>query len=80
MNYVLRCLFIALALLLLPAVGASAKDYEIFTRSNLEFVQHDGASLAGDLYLPKGLDKIPVVIAIHGGGCRAAVGIVPALC
>jgi acetyl esterase/lipase len=34
----------------------------------LEFAQHDGASLAGDLYLPKGLDKAPVMIAAHGGG------------
>jgi acetyl esterase/lipase len=62
-----RCLVFALALVL-PAAGAWARDYEVFTRPNLEFVQHDGASLAGDLYLPKGLDKAPVVISIHGGG------------
>jgi len=28
-------------------------------------------ALAGDLYLPKGLDKAPVVIAAHGGGWQA---------
>src|SRR5262249_59868885 len=53
---------------MLPAAGAWTKDYEVVTRPNLEFVQHDGASLAGDLYLPKGLGKAPVVIAAHGGG------------
>jgi acetyl esterase/lipase len=69
MNSTLRCLLVALAVL--PAVGAWAKDYEVVIRSNLEFVQHDGASLAGDLYLPRGLDKAPVVIAVHGGGWQA---------
>ena len=38
------------------------------TRSNVEFAEHDGVKLAGDLYLPKGLDKAPVLIAAHGGG------------
>src|SRR5258708_21021340 len=63
----LRCHFVALALVL-PGAGAWAKDYGVVTRPNLEFVQHDGANLAGDLYLPKGLDKAPVIIAAHGGG------------
>ena len=67
MKSTLRCLSLALALAL-PAADAWAKDYEVVTRPNLEFVQHDGTSLAGDLYLPKGLDKAPVVIAVHGGG------------
>jgi len=67
MKSTLRCLFLALASAL-PAADAWAKDYEVVTRPNLEFVQHDGTSLAGDLYLPKGLDKAPVVVAAHGGG------------
>jgi acetyl esterase/lipase len=67
MKSALRCLSLTLALAL-PATGAWTKDYEVVTRPNLEFVQHDGANLAGDLYLPKGLDKAPVVIAAHGGG------------
>jgi acetyl esterase/lipase len=66
----LRCLSLTLALIL-PTAGAWAKDYEVATRPNLEFVQHDGANLAGDLYLPKGLDKAPVVVAAHGGGWQA---------
>jgi len=67
MKSVLCCLSLTFALML-PAAGAWTKDYEVVTRPNLEFVQHDGASLAGDLYLPKGLGKAPVVIAAHGGG------------
>jgi acetyl esterase/lipase len=67
MKSALRCLSLTLALVL-PATAAWTKDYEVVTRPNLEFVQHDGANLAGDLYLPKGLDKAPVVIAAHGGG------------
>jgi acetyl esterase/lipase len=70
MNSTLRCLFVALTLVL-PAADAWAKDYEVVTRPNLEFVQHDGAHLAGDLYLPKGVDKAPVIIAAHGGGWQA---------
>ena len=70
MNLVLRCLSVALAVVLSGA-SAWAKDYEVVTRPNLEFAQHDGASLAGDLYLPKGLDKPPVIVAVHGGGWQA---------
>ena len=33
-----------------------------------EYVEHDGVKLTGDLYLPKGLDKAPILIAAHGGG------------
>jgi hypothetical protein len=40
--------------LVLPAANADAKDYEVVTRPDLEFVQHDGARLVGDLYLPNG--------------------------
>src|SRR5260370_23836657 len=70
MNSALRCLSVVLALVL-PVAGAWARDFEVVNRPNLEFVQHDGTNLAGDLYLPKGLDKAPVVIAIHGGGWQA---------
>ena len=47
---------------------AHAQAYGVSTRSNVEFAEHDGVKLAGDLYLPKGLDKAPVLIAVHGGG------------
>jgi acetyl esterase/lipase len=70
METMLRWLFVALTLVL-PAVSAFAKDYEVVIRPNLEFIKHDGTNLSGDLYLPKGLDKPPVVIAAHGGGWQA---------
>jgi len=70
MKSALCCLSLTLALML-PAAGAWTKDYEVATRPNLEFVQHDGVNLAGDLYLPKGLGKAPVVVAAHGGGWQA---------
>jgi acetyl esterase/lipase len=67
MKLMLRGLLLVLALAL-PVTGAGAVDYQVVTRSNIEFARHGGAAVAGDLYLPKGLDKAPVVIAIHGGG------------
>jgi acetyl esterase/lipase len=36
--------------------------------ANIEYVAHDGVKLTGDLYLPKGVAKTPLVIGIHGGG------------
>jgi len=41
---------------------------EVTTRVNIEYVEHDGVKLMGDLYLPKGLAKAPLIIGIHGGG------------
>jgi poly(3-hydroxybutyrate) depolymerase len=49
-------------------VAAQAQSYGVTTRTKIEYAQHDGAKLAGDLYLPKGLDKAPLLIAAHGGG------------
>ena len=54
--------------LLLPAAAAQAATYEVTTRNDIEFAEHDGTKLLGDLYLPKGLDKAPVLVAVHGGG------------
>ena len=47
---------------------AHAQAYGVITRSDVEYAEHDGVKLAGDLYLPKGLDKAPVLVAVHGGG------------
>src|SRR5438445_8661260 len=51
----------------LAAVPAVAQ-HEVTTRTNIEYVEHDGVKLSGDLYLPKGVAKAPVIIAVHGGG------------
>lgn len=61
-------LLIALAL---PAASVVAAEYGVTTRPNIEYARHDGNALVGDLYLPKGLEKAPVVIAVHGGGWQA---------
>src|SRR5688500_15578896 len=50
------------------ALTAEAQPYEVTTQTNVEYVEHDGVKLAGDLYLPKGVAKAPVIIAAHGGG------------
>lgn len=50
------------------AANAVAKDYEVVTRPDITYVERDGVKLVGDLYLPKGLDKAPVLVAVHGGG------------
>src|SRR3984885_5100375 len=61
--------FMAAALAMLLAAGhASAAEYEIVNHADLVFAEHDGTKLVGDLYLPKGRSKAPVLVAVHGGG------------
>lgn len=50
------------------ASAAVARDYEVTKRSGVVYVERDGVKLIGDLYLPKGLDKAPMLVAVHGGG------------
>ena len=46
--------------LLMP--GASAKaDYEVMTRNDILFAEHDGVRLLGNFYAPKGVEKAPVI-------------------
>jgi acetyl esterase/lipase len=61
MRYIAWLLF-ALAPLALAQTG----DFE--TRKGVEYAAHDGARLAGDLYLPKAQGPHPAIVAIHGGG------------
>jgi acetyl esterase/lipase len=53
--------------LLMPA-GTALADFEVMTRNDIVFAEHDGVKLLGDLYAPKGADKAPVLVAVHGGG------------
>jgi len=48
--------------------GAMAENFEVVTRTDIEFAEHHGIKLVGDLYLPKGLDKAPMLVGVHGGG------------
>jgi len=54
--------------MLLAAGQAAAAEYEIAHHADLVFAEHDGVKLVGDLYLPKGRTKAPVLVAVHGGG------------
>jgi acetyl esterase/lipase len=58
----------ALGAVLLFANPAIAQQAEVTSLDNVDYAQHDGVKLTGDLYLPKGAAKTPLVIAIHGGG------------
>ncbi len=49
-------------------VGSAVAQYDVATQSNVEYAVHDGVKLTGELYLPKGLPKAPVIVAMHGGG------------
>ena len=44
--------------LLMPG-GTAQADFEVMTRNDIVFAEHDGVKLLGDLYAPKGVDKIP---------------------
>lgn len=62
---------VAALAMLLAAERASATEYEVTTKSGVVYVEHDGTKLAGDLYLPKGRAKAPVLVAVHGGAWQA---------
>ena len=65
----LSTLILAAATAALLATGQlSAAEYEMMNHADLVFAEHDGTKLVGDLYLPKGRSKAPVLVAVHGGG------------
>ena len=47
---------------------AMAQNLEITTLPDIQFAEHDGFKLLGDLYLPKGIERPPVLVGVHGGG------------
>ena len=63
-----KLILAAAAAMLLAAGEASAAEYEMVNHADLVFAEHDGTKLVGDLYLPKGRSKAPVLVAVHGGG------------
>lgn len=46
--------------------------YECRIKHSLQYANHDGVRLTGDLYQPAGMEHAPVIIAIHGGGWQAS--------
>ncbi len=45
-----------------------AGQFEVELKPDIVFAERDGVKLLGDLYLPKGLGKAPVLVGVHGGG------------
>src|SRR6516225_1863163 len=45
-----------------------AIEHEVAIKSDILFAEHDGVKLLGDLYRLKGMDKVPMLVAAHGGG------------
>jgi acetyl esterase/lipase len=60
--------FLILTVLMTMAAAAQGQPYQVTVRNDLQYVEHDGIKLAGDLYLPSGRDRAPVIVAAHGGG------------
>ena len=57
-----------LAASLLMSAAMARAEHEVTRRDDIVFAEHDGVRLLGDLYAPKGLDKAPALVAVHGGG------------
>lgn len=65
----MRALLMAAIVAILTAAGpVGAAEYQVMTQPGLVYAAHDGVNLLGDLYLPKGRAKAPILVAIHGGG------------
>jgi len=54
--------------LVISTAQAALAQHPILTRADVEYAQHDGVTLVGDLYRSDDIAKAPVVIAVHGGG------------
>jgi len=59
---------LAVLAMLMAAGHASAAEYELANQPGVVYAKHDGVELVGDFYLPKGRDRAPVLVAVHGGG------------
>jgi acetyl esterase/lipase len=64
----IRLCALALAAIIALTSLASAREFEVVVRNDIVFAEHDGVKLLGDLYAPKGLERAPVLVAVHGGG------------
>ena len=59
---------LAMAAGILATSTAHGAEYLVTIKTDITFAEHDGVKLVGDLYQPKGLDKAPMLVAVHGGG------------
>lgn len=53
---------------LLAPSPAAAKPFDVEVRNDIPFAEREGVTLLGDLYRPKGVERAPVLVAVHGGG------------
>src|SRR5262249_57431756 len=67
----MRCSLLAGFALVLCGADAMAQGFNVVTRNDIAFAEHDGTKLVGDLYAPRGRDKAPLLVAVHGGGWQA---------
>jgi acetyl esterase/lipase len=43
-------------------------EHAAITKPDILYAVHEGVELLGDLYIPRGVDRAPVLVAAHGGG------------
>jgi acetyl esterase/lipase len=48
--------------------GERPEERDVVVTPDIPYAVHDGVELLGDIYLPRGADKAPVLVAAHGGG------------
>ena len=53
------------------SVRAQTAPGDVEVESGVEYANHDGVVLQGDLYQPKAPGKYPAIVAVHGGGWQA---------
>ncbi len=68
---VLKYLAVVLCAGLALAARAQTALPEFEIQRGVEYANHDGTALQGDLYLPKAPGKYPAIIGVHGGGWQA---------
>lgn len=52
----------------LTAFQTAQAEYAVKTTNDIAFIERGTEKLVGDLYMPQGVQKAPVLIALHGGG------------
>lgn len=63
-----RILPLAVAIVASAYTVAAQAQSTITTRNDIAFAEHDQVKLIGDLYMPQGVQKAPILVAVHGGG------------
>lgn len=63
-----RILPLAVAIVASAYTVAAQAQSTITTRNDITFAEHDQVKLVGDLYMPQGVQKAPILVAVHGGG------------